>query len=581
MVRGLELVLGGLLIASGLVGPVGDGQLVSVGDQNLEGVVHFQEWSYNGSSQTTTQHAALRAAGTVDVAVHGSVVVEVFGYQEIHQTAFDTEGHAEGVYQWDYGVKWNTGVPTRVARDVYMNSTLRLTGEPDGRFYAWPTGDAPATFSLAMQNQTNVNVAPSPITPSWQTRDGGYPYLLEAPLFVLGHDGSTEPYGVPVSNVSFDRLDGTGAIELFLEGSGSVEVQTEYGTQTYTTWERDGAQVQTPDGPHQASTELSYESHYVRVTLQDAEFSLGFADIESVFQFRQAVWDVNGTVDFTTQEGWVRTDGSNHTLEGDRVRIEGDTTLGLQATGMGTLAQDLGILTTPNTRTADEPLVDGEVHGDPRHVSINGTPVLSATTRTAPPPVSLEEATLIAKILGGLLIAWGVARTALPLVVGMVAKKPLKHPRRREVFTFLKATGMAHLSELSRATGIPRGSLEYHLMILRQARLVSHIHLDGYHVYFLSTSDFCRDELMRLALLTDPNRRRICEILVAEAAVSQNELVQRLGIAKSSVSRQLTRLVRSGLVERQGSRNARYHGSDLLLRWLTRKPRNGNTRTGP
>lgn len=216
----------------------------------------------------------------------------------------------------------------------------------------------------------------------------------------------------------------------------------------------------------------------------------------------------------------------------------------------------------------EEPRVNAALDTDSDNVTVSGRPFAPAAVVA---PAIPEKATVVAMILGLLLLAWTVGKQFLVFLRGMVHHDPLKNPRRRQIHALLKRTGMAHLNEIQRATKIPLGSLHYHMTILHRANLVASVRRSGYRVYFLPSREFCREEVQHLALLADPTRRLIAEALANCTPLSQRDLQERLGASRSSISRQLAFLEKEGCVEHQGDRNRLYHATPLVRRWLANR----------
>ena len=109
-----------------------------------------------------------------------------------------------------------------------------------------------------------------------------------------------------------------------------------------------------------------------------------------------------------------------------------------------------------------------------------------------------------------------------------------------------------HLRGVERMTGYPLGQVLYHLDRLERMGLVVSVKGAGYRRFFV-TGAFTREEKPVLAALRHDAPRRIVIRLLEAPGLAHAELREALGLAGSTVSFHLGRLVDLGVLEREPS----------------------------
>jgi len=105
-----------------------------------------------------------------------------------------------------------------------------------------------------------------------------------------------------------------------------------------------------------------------------------------------------------------------------------------------------------------------------------------------------------------------------------------------------------HIEEVARAAGLQRSTAVYHLRTLvRHGQLVAMDGAKSVHYYPVGTT---RDEASRtrLALLSSPRTRAVAEHVRDHPGLTRAELAAKVGIAASTLSWHLGRLLEAGLV---------------------------------
>lgn len=142
---------------------------------------------------------------------------------------------------------------------------------------------------------------------------------------------------------------------------------------------------------------------------------------------------------------------------------------------------------------------------------------------------------------------------------------------RRRIYAHIVDNPGAYLRELQRALGMPMGALEYHLLQLEKATLITVLHEENKR-FFPARMDAV--DKRDLSLLRQEALRRVCMLLLELGEASHKEILARTDFAPSTLSFYAAKLVDAGLVEkRKEGRESRYTLKDparvhgLLVRY--------------
>ena len=121
---------------------------------------------------------------------------------------------------------------------------------------------------------------------------------------------------------------------------------------------------------------------------------------------------------------------------------------------------------------------------------------------------------------------------------------------RADILACVTKTPGAHLRGIERMTGLPLGQVLYHLDRLERMGLVASSKDAGFRRYYL-TKDVGRSEKKYLAALRHEVPRRLVITLLETPGLAHKDLQNVLGVAGSTLSFHLERLLASGVLRRQ------------------------------
>lgn len=543
-----EIIAGGLLLMTGAFG--GLLPLEETGAQHLfTGQAQFTAANYTGTATLQTSDGTLRLQGTLDDQLTAEQArLTLRTWNETGNRA-EVAGLEPNVWKME---------DTRETHEHFKTATIRIDSGMDGQIHTWASPEkGPGNFTLYLDPSDPPSIQPSRYGVEFWTDGQARTNEIEAPVFALGHDGSAYREA-EVQDAVFDAFQANGSLTLVV-GHANLTVQDSDEMESYRTgtWSEDS-----PGSP----VVRTQKRAIAILELEGASWTRGFEEEHSTFFAYQPRWEIDGSVSFHADAGSMQSPQGNHSLSDRHVEILGNTTLDLKADGEEDKLP-LPKYLQPDHRKPEplmpRPAVLANFQSQADTVTLDG----QAVALPAQPPVP-EEVTMLARVLGLLVLAWTVGRKFLFGVVALLVRDPLTHDRRRQIHRFVEEAGMAYLRQIHRATGIPLGSLAYHVRVLRKAGLLASIRRAGYTVYFATSPDVCQEEMERLALLAEPTRREIAEVLVEEAPLSQKVLARRLEVTQATISRQLAQLTKAGLVEARGKLNIEYRPADILRDWI-------------
>jgi len=135
-----------------------------------------------------------------------------------------------------------------------------------------------------------------------------------------------------------------------------------------------------------------------------------------------------------------------------------------------------------------------------------------------------------------------------------MAKPPAKPEVRKLVHDVVRRYPGIHLREIERQTGVSAPLAQYHLRKLAEEGYVEVHDQGGYARHYPTekgkSARVLEEDLPIVGLLREEVPLHIVLLLLDRGAATHTELVEALGIAKSTVSYQLAKLAEAGIVVR-------------------------------
>jgi predicted transcriptional regulator len=136
---------------------------------------------------------------------------------------------------------------------------------------------------------------------------------------------------------------------------------------------------------------------------------------------------------------------------------------------------------------------------------------------------------------------------------------------RTDILQVVREHPGVHLRSIERRTSLPLGQVLYHLDRLERMGLVDSARDQGFRRYYTS-DDISHPEKPTLAALRHAVPRRILMALLDRPGLTHKELLGPAGVAGSTLSFHLQRLVASGVLLRERvDASTRYHLADAAI----------------
>ncbi|MFA5236931.1 MAG: winged helix-turn-helix transcriptional regulator [Methanoregula sp.] len=143
-------------------------------------------------------------------------------------------------------------------------------------------------------------------------------------------------------------------------------------------------------------------------------------------------------------------------------------------------------------------------------------------------PLWVQAAWVISVLLGifGLLTFW-------PVIVGKV-KTILRNKNREAIFEYIRDHPGCTIANLSKNTGINRGSVKYHLsVLLLEGKIVRK--KEDKLTYLFPNSGTAPDKKRMYGYIMSHPKQEILKVIQDEPGISNKEIAQRLGLDPSTV----------------------------------------------
>ena len=109
----------------------------------------------------------------------------------------------------------------------------------------------------------------------------------------------------------------------------------------------------------------------------------------------------------------------------------------------------------------------------------------------------------------------------------------LDHEVRLKIYDYIRKNPGVHYSDIANETNINRGTLRYHLMMLKtQNRLTPHKTRGRVH-YFLNDSTYGKKEKVALAALKNEKHRRIISEILNCGQITHGKLAEKIGVSRT------------------------------------------------
>lgn len=142
-------------------------------------------------------------------------------------------------------------------------------------------------------------------------------------------------------------------------------------------------------------------------------------------------------------------------------------------------------------------------------------------------------------------------------------KELLKHEAREEILAILKREPGLCFQEIQDRVGLAPGTTKWHLNKLENSRFLSSLR-DGRHTRYHPTG-MEKATVQAVVAVRDPSRLALVRMVQRNPGITQGELAKAAGLAQSTASHHLSKLIEEGLIDkRKDGRANRYHVAEKM-----------------
>ena len=149
--------------------------------------------------------------------------------------------------------------------------------------------------------------------------------------------------------------------------------------------------------------------------------------------------------------------------------------------------------------------------------------------------------------VSGLLMAFLGSLKLFPAIIIRI-KRFVENQNRQSIFKYISDNPCTTTAEISRNLGINRGTLRYHLMMLKRQNRVIPYKTRGKIHYFLNESTYGEKEKVALAALKNEKHRRIISEILNSERITHGELAEKVGVSPPTINWHIRRLKEQGIV---------------------------------
>ena len=149
--------------------------------------------------------------------------------------------------------------------------------------------------------------------------------------------------------------------------------------------------------------------------------------------------------------------------------------------------------------------------------------------------------------VSGLLMAFLGSLKIFPAIIIRI-KRFIENQNRQSIFKYISDNPCTTTTEISRNLGINRGTLRYHLAMLKMRNVIVPYKTRGRIHYFLNESTYGEKEKVALAALKNEKHRRIISEILNCGQITHETLAGRIGVSAPTINWHIRRLKEEGII---------------------------------
>lgn len=125
----------------------------------------------------------------------------------------------------------------------------------------------------------------------------------------------------------------------------------------------------------------------------------------------------------------------------------------------------------------------------------------------------------------------------------------LENTKRDRLYAFIKSRPGSYFSEIIKATGLNRGTVDYHLRMMKAEDMIEFRKINGKKRYFLNHSTYNEEEQTVIAELKNDVHRRIILEILNNQSMNHKTLAEKIGVSAPTITHHIKHLKKTGIVK--------------------------------
>lgn len=131
----------------------------------------------------------------------------------------------------------------------------------------------------------------------------------------------------------------------------------------------------------------------------------------------------------------------------------------------------------------------------------------------------------------------------------VVRENILDNPIRLKIYNFIKEHPGVYFREIVKRTELKKGTVEYHLKLMKMKKMIESNKTSGKDWYFLNASTYRKEEQIAIAALKNEAHRRIILEILDNQGINHKTLAERTGVSSSTITQHIKHLKEQGIVK--------------------------------
>ncbi|MBU3968252.1 MAG: winged helix-turn-helix transcriptional regulator [Euryarchaeota archaeon] len=120
---------------------------------------------------------------------------------------------------------------------------------------------------------------------------------------------------------------------------------------------------------------------------------------------------------------------------------------------------------------------------------------------------------------------------------------------REKLYGFIKFSPGSYFSEIIKATGLNKGTVEHHLKMMKTEEMIAAYKTNGKLRYFLNHSTYKKEEQTVISALKNDVHRKIILEIFNNRSINHKTLAEKIGVSAPTITQHIKHLKEKGIVK--------------------------------